>query len=96
MQLGYQQAALDNFISPHSAYSYVDFPSDNLGAEFGANYFDEASPLNLGQQVKNFFDNKLNPLNLEAAPNFKTMPGADSKNPPSVRNGTTDPIYLRP
>ena len=37
------------FFARHSAYSYEDLPSDKLGAEFGANYFNPESELSLGE-----------------------------------------------
>lgn len=93
MQEGFIQEKVDSYIVKHSAYSYEDLPSDKFGIIFSLNYFNPNSNLTLAEQITNFLNNVLGATIPTAAPNWKTMPYADSKNPPRQTNKTTTPIY---
>lgn len=94
VQAGYKQEALDAAgAATHSAYSYEDLPSDKIGAEFGANYFDPNSKLTMGEQLLNFLNTygATDPTN---APNYNSLPEQDRKpKPPTRTNRTTKPVY---
>ncbi|WP_304344205.1 RHS repeat domain-containing protein [Chryseobacterium koreense] len=78
VQDGYRQEMSDRFVAGHSAYSYEDLPSDKLGAEFGANYYNPNSKLSLGEQLLNYV-NSLGATDPKNAPNYKNLPKDDSK-----------------
>jgi len=94
VQTGYQQEALDAAgAATHSAYSYEDLPSDLIGAEFGANYFDPNSKLTMGEQLLNFL-NSYGATDPSKAPNYNSLPEQDRKpKPPTRTNRTTKPVY---
>ena len=94
MQDGYLQEQTDRVFVPRSAYSYEDLPSDKLGAEFGANYFDPKSKLSLGEQLNNYLQG-LGATVPEKAPNYKDLPQEDPQKPPSRTNKTTIPVYTQ-
>ena len=91
IQDGYQQEAADAIWAPHSAYSYEDLPSDRYGADFGANYFDPNSKLSLGEQLTNYFYDKLDATCPENAPNYESLPSKEPTEKPSRTNKTTNP-----
>jgi RHS repeat-associated protein len=93
VQDGYMQEMSDRYFAPGSAYSYEDLPSDNFGADFGANYFDPNSKLTLGQQLENYFNEKLGATNPESAPNYKALPKVEPSEKPSSTNHTVKPKY---
>ncbi|MCR5080656.1 MAG: hypothetical protein K6B17_04870 [Treponema sp.] len=90
---GYLQEKMDSVVSPHSAYSYEDLPTDKFGAEFGANYFDPNSPLDLATQIKNYLINELGATEPSNAPNYNSLPLNEPKNPPA-KNKTCIPMYI--
>lgn len=92
VQDGYWQEWADQIRDSWSAYSYEDLPSDLLGAEFGAQFFDPTSSLSLGQQVEVFMS-YLFPMAPTSAPNYAQLPQRDSKNPPIARNRTTNLMF---
>ena len=92
MQDGYLQEQTDRVFARHSAYSYEDLPSDKLGAEFGANYFDPKSKLSLGEQLNNYLQG-LGATVPEKAPNYKDLPQKEPQKTPSRTNKTTIPVY---
>ena len=73
---------------------YEDLPSDKLGADFGANYFDPTSNLSLGEQLKKYLD-KLGATNPEKAPNYQSLPSKEPTKSPSRTNKTTTPVYTK-
>jgi len=95
VQDGYHQEMTDRFASKHSAYSYEDLPSDKLGAEFGANYFDPNSKLSLGEQLQNYL-NGLGATTPDKAPNYDNLPVDDSNlDKPTRTNHTTTPVFTK-
>jgi len=95
VQDGYRQEMSDRFVAEHSAYSYEDLPSDKLGAEFGANYYNPNSKLSLGEQLLNYV-NSLGATDPKNAPNYKKLPKDDSKlDSPTKTNHTTKPMYTQ-
>lgn len=94
MQDGYLQEQTDRVFARHSAYSYEDLPSDKLGAEFGANYFDPKSKLSLGEQLNNYLQG-LGATVPEKAPNYKDLPQEEPQKTPSRTNKTTIPVYTQ-
>jgi hypothetical protein len=93
VQDGYHQELMDWFRDSWSADSYEDLPSDLLGAEFGAEFFDPTSSLSLADQMQEFFFMFLRPLPPGSAPNYQAMPLRDSHNPPMARNHSTNPMF---
>lgn len=95
VQDGYRQEMSDRFVAGHSAYSYEDLPSDKLGAEFGANYYNPNSKLSLGEQLLNYVTS-LGETDPKNAPNYKNLPKDDSKlDSPTATNHTTKPMYTQ-
>lgn len=95
VQDGYHQEMTDRFVAGRSAYSYEDLPSDKLGAEFGANYYNPKSKLTLGEQLKNYIEG-LGATDPKNAPNYDKLPLDDSKfDNPTRTNHTTKPIYTK-
>ncbi|MCX2494075.1 DUF6443 domain-containing protein [Pedobacter sp. PF22-3] len=95
MQDGYRQEMSDRLVAGHSAYSYEDLPSDKLGAEFGANYYNSNSKLSLGEQLLNYV-NSLGATDPKKAPNYKNLPKDDSKlDSPTETNHTAKPMYTQ-
>ena len=92
VQNGYTQEMSDRVVAKHSAYSYEDLPSDKLGAEFGANYFNPNSKLSLGEQLQNYL-NGLGATSPQNAPNYKSLPTVDPTKQPTRTNHTTTPVY---
>lgn len=92
VQDGYTQEMSDRIVAKHSAYSYEDLPSDKLGAEFGANYFDPNSKLTLGEQLQNYL-NGLGATQPENAPNYNSLPTKDPEDNPTRTNHTTTPVF---
>ncbi len=91
---GMMQEKMDQYISPHSAYSYEDLPTDAFGAYFGANYFDPNSNASLGEQVEKYLNEVLQATKPYFAPNFDALPKDDkSSSTPSKTNTTTTPVY---
>ena len=82
------------FFARHSAYSYEDLPSDKLGAEFGANYFNPESELSLGEQLYNYLQG-LGATIPEKASNYKDLPQKEPQKTPSRINKTTIPVYTK-
>lgn len=92
VQEGYMQ---ERFDPKYSKYSYEDLPSDKYGADFGANYFDPNSDMNFGEQVQNYLNNILHATKPENAPNFNSLPNAQSRDKkPSKQNKSTNPVDL--
>ncbi len=91
IQDGYQQEAADAIWAPHSAYSYEDLPSDRFGADFGANYFNPNSKLSLGEQLTNYFYDRLDATCPQNAPNYEKLPSKEPTDKPSKTNKTTNP-----
>ncbi len=94
VQEGYRQEMSDRIAAPHSAYSYEDLPSDKIGAEFGANYFNSNSNLTLGEQLLNYLQS-LGATNPQNAPNYNNLPSKDPKDKPTRKNHTTTPVYTQ-
>jgi hypothetical protein len=69
-------------------------PSDRLGAIFGAQFFDPNSPLTLAEQMQAFFA-YLAPMSPEMAPNWAEVPDVATRNDPTHRNYTTDPMFTQ-
>lgn len=91
---GMMQEKMDQYIAPHSAYSYKDLPTDAFGAYFGANYFDPNSNASLGEQVEKYLNEVLQATEPYFAPNFDALPKDDkSSSTPSKTNTTTTPVY---
>lgn len=76
------------------SYSYEDLPSDKLGAEFGANYFNPESELSLGEQLYNYLQG-LGATMPEKASNYKDLPQKEPQKTPSRINKTTIPVYTK-
>ena len=93
VQDGYNQETSDQIFAPQSAYSYEDLPTDRLGAEFGANFFDPNSSLTLGEQLNSYL-NKLGATNPQNAPNFNDLPENEPEDEPTSTNRTTQPVFI--
>lgn len=93
VQDGYYQEMSDRAFAPYSAYSYEDLPSDKYGADFGANYFDPNSKLTIGEQLQNYFNDKLGATSPQNAPNFDILPSQEPTKKPSRTNHSTTPVY---
>ncbi len=94
VQDGYHQEMSDKFAAKYSAYSYEDLPSDKLGAEFGANYFDPKSKLSFGEQLQNYL-NGLGATDPKNAPNYNSLPTTEPTDKPSRTNHSTKPVYTK-
>lgn len=94
VQDGFYQEMSDRIFAEHSAYSYEDLPSDKLGADFGANYFDPNSKLSFGEQLSSYLE-KLGATSPEKAPNYTTLPTQDPEDKPTRTNHTTKPVYTK-
>jgi RHS repeat-associated protein len=94
VRAGHLQERIDSVRDPWSAYSYEDLPSDRLGAIFGAQFFDPNSPLTLAEQMQAFFA-YLAPMSPEMAPNWAEVPDVATRNDPTHRNYTTDPMFTQ-
>jgi len=95
VQDGYQQEMSDRAAAKYSAYSYEDLPTDKLGADFGANYFDPNSKSSLGEQLSNYLNDKLGATTPENAPNYETLPTTEPTDKPTRTNHTTKPVYTK-
>ncbi len=93
VQDGYYQEMSDRLFAPYSAYSYEDLPSNKYGADFGANYFVPNSKLTIGEQLQNYFNDKLGATLPQNAPNFNVLPNQEPTETPSRTNHTTTPVY---
>jgi RHS repeat-associated protein len=91
VQEGFMQERAD---PKYSKFSYEDLPSDKFGAEFGANFFDPNSDLSFAEQMQNYLNNELGATSPENAPNYETMPEEPSRDKPTLKNKTTDPIIF--
>jgi RHS repeat-associated protein len=94
VQDGYVQEMSDRIFAKRSAYSYEDLPSDKLGADFGANYFDPNSKLSLGEQLQNYLTS-LGATDPQNAPNYNSLPDVEPDKEPSRTNHTTTPVYTK-
>ena len=92
VQDGYMQEMSDRMFAKHSAYSYEDLPSDKLGADFGANYYDPNSKLSLGDQLSNYLK-ELGAIAPQDAPNYNSLPDTDPTDKPTRTNHTTTPVF---
>ncbi|AGH38090.1 Hemagglutinin/hemolysin-related protein [Bibersteinia trehalosi USDA-ARS-USMARC-188] len=92
---GYVQEISDMVISKHSAFEYEDLVSDKQGAIFGAKYFDPKSNLNLGQQVKLYFEKELKAAQPKKAPNYHQLPAKDTGKHSGIKNYTTSPLFTK-
>ncbi len=90
---GFLQEFADQFMAPHSAYSYEDLPSDRFGADFGANYFDPNSKNTFSEQLQSYFIDVLKALKPHEAPNYHTLPD-DYLAKPSRTNKSVNPVYV--
>lgn len=91
VQEGFQTERLQQAITPRSAFSYEDIPSDTFGARFAGQHFNSNSDLTFGQQLEAYVMG-LGATNPEAAPNFADLPTADTDEP-SRQNFTTTPVF---
>ena len=73
-------------------FASVPLTSDKMGAIFGAEVFDPESDKSLGEQLLAFLES-LGASEPESAPNYASMPESDSRNSPSARNFSTEPMY---
>jgi hypothetical protein len=94
VQTGEFQEITDQIVSPHSAFSYEDLPSDKFGAIFGSEVFDPTSDKTLGDQIQNYLNNELGATTPDSAPNWNSMPATDSKAPPQYKNNTMTPMFI--
>ncbi|AGH38093.1 hypothetical protein F542_13890 [Bibersteinia trehalosi USDA-ARS-USMARC-188] len=92
---GYVQEIADMVRAKHSAFEYEDLVSDKQGAIFGAKYFDPKSSLNLGQQVKLYFDKELKATQPKKAPNYHQLPAKDIGKHSGIKNYTTSPLFTK-
>ena len=95
VQEGYLQERGDKIFAKHSAYSYEDLPTDKLGADFGANYFNPNSKQSFGEQLRDYLNNVLRATDPTKAPNYDIMPEVSDRQPPSRTNHTTTPVYTK-
>ncbi len=93
IQEGFAQEKIDSVLSPWSAYSYEDLPTDRFGADFGANYFDPNSELTFSEQIEKYFNEVLEAACPHNAPNYKNLPISEEKLPPNPTNNTTNPMF---
>jgi filamentous hemagglutinin len=93
--LGYVQEISDLIGAKHSAFEYEDLVSDKQGAIFGAKFFDPKSNLNLGQQVKLYFEKELKTAQPKSAPNYHQLPTKDLGKHSGYKNYTTSPLFTR-
>lgn len=75
----------------HSAYSYEDLPSNALGPEFGTNVFDQKTSKNLGEQIA-LFINRFDPVALNHAPNYSTIPVDEATAIKNFENSAVDTV----
>lgn len=93
VQEGFWQERLDQFMAPHSSYSYEDLPSDRYGAIFGAEYFNPNSEQTLGEQLEQYLNDVLQATEPFGAPNYNELPIDDNNKRPTHRNTTTKPMF---
>ena len=91
VQEGFQTEQLQSVVTPHSAYSYEDLPSDTFGARFAVQHFNPNARQSLGQQLAAYLNNVLGAVDPTRAPNYASM-GAQ-EGPVDRQNLTTTPVY---
>ena len=93
VQEGFWQERLDQFMAPHSSYSYEDLPSDRYGAILGAEYFNPNSEQTLGEQLEQYLNEVLQATEPFGAPNYNELPIDDETRRPTYQNKHTQPLF---
>ena len=100
IQEGYRQEFIDSLVSPWSAYSYEDLPSDKFGAIFGGQIFDPKSSKTLSEQVEVYLKS-LGVTEPTAAPNWAKVPMNDKvarenfEKGKMIINPSTKPMFTK-
>lgn len=79
-------------VTPHSAFSYEDLPSDTVGARFAVQHFNPNAPLTFGDQLAAYLNTVLGAVEPTQAPNYGQMPQQDDGKV-DRQNFTTTPVY---
>lgn len=95
MAYGYGQEITDLVRARHSVFEYEDLVSDKQGAIFGAKHFDPKSNLDLGQQVKLFFEKELKATQPKVAPNYHQLPAKDIGKHSGIKNYKASPLFTK-
>jgi len=94
VQEGYLTERAQQLITPRSAFSYEDIPSDTFGAKFAVEHFNSNLEATFGQQLQAYFINVLGATEPSAAPNFNDLPAQDTDEP-SRQNESTTPVFTQ-
>mgnify|MGYP000888454095 FL=1 len=94
VQEGYQTERMQKLMTPRSAYSYEDLPSDAFGARFAVEYFDPNARSTFGEQLAAYLIQELGAVDPQSAPNYSDLPAEDDGNV-GRQNFTTTPVYTK-
>jgi hypothetical protein len=92
VQEGFQTERMQQVLTPHSAFSYEDIPSDTFGAQFAVQHFNPNAQETFGEQLAAYLTNVLGAVEPTQAPNYSELPAEDDGNV-DRQNSTTTPVY---
>jgi uncharacterized protein DUF4157 len=92
VQEGFVTERVQSVVTPRSAYSYEDLPSDTFGARFAVQHFNPNSPMTFGEQLAAYLNDVLGAVEANQAPNYGQLP-ADDDGTVDRQNTTTTPVY---
>lgn len=94
VQEGFMTERMQQVITPRSAFSYEDLPSDTFGAQFAVQHFNSNLKKTFAQQLEDYLTNVLGATEPKNAPNFGKLPAKDTDKV-SRQNFTTKPVYTK-
>jgi hypothetical protein len=94
VQEGIMTERMQQVVTPRSAFSYEDLPSDTFGARFAVQHFNPNSNITFGAQLAAYLNNVCGATEPSAAPNFDQLPNEDD-GVVGRQNFTTTPVYTR-
>lgn len=94
VQEGILTERAQQLLTPRSAFSYEDLPSDSAGARFAVQHFNSNLRTTFGQQLEAYFTNVLGATEPRNAPNFNDLP-ADDTDEVGRQNTTTTPVFTQ-
>lgn len=92
VQEGFMTERMQQVVTPRSAFSYEDIPSDTMGARFAVQYFNPNSDLTFGEQLAAYLTDVLGATDPSNAPNYSDLPAEDDGTV-DRQNFTTTPVY---
>ena len=92
VQEGFMTERMQQAVTPRSAFSYEDIPSDTFGAQFAVDHFNPNLESTFADQLAAYMSNVLGATVPQNAPNFNELPAEDNGSV-DRQNFNTTPVY---